>query len=151
MKRLFVLCMMLIMSCIPFLVNSETITITVNNKDYTLIIPDNPKDLRQAYIEISKSYIQTENDNTKLLAITDTLKADVKDLSGRIYDAIKIMDKKVMPEFWQTMLMLNLSYNLQNQIALGNILLGGLIFNKFYIGIEAGYPINVGIVVGWKF
>ena len=151
MKKLFVSLIIVILLFVSFLTYSETLNITVNNKEYTLIISDNYKDLRNAFINISKDYIDAEDNVTQLMGMTSDLKSIVADLTKKVDDAIVLLDKKVEVPFWQTMLLLNMSYDLQNQIIIGSIQFEGIIFDRLIIGIQASYPISIGAEIGWKF
>ena len=151
MKKLFVSLIIVILLFVSFLTYSETLNITVNNKDHSLIVPDKYADLRTAYIDMAKSYIGSNDDVTKLIGMTDELKLIINDLTKKIDDAIVLLDKKVAVPFWQTMLLLNMSYDLQNQIIIGSIQFEGIIFDRLIIGIQASYPISIGAEIGWKF
>lgn len=130
---------------------SETLDVTVDNKTYTLTIPDNYLDIRSAYIDISKIYIQAENDNTDFIQITEELKTIIADLTKKVDDSIVLLEKKIEIPLFQSMILFNIGYDFYNQIICGDMQYQVLIYDKMIVGIKTGYPFNLAFIAGWKF
>jgi hypothetical protein len=141
---------------------SEVVTIDVNTDQHQIkvIVPDNYKDLKDAYLKMTKNYVESEYDltniirnNDSLIQAVDKLKLDINDLLSLNKESIILLKEKVKKPFWESIIFISSAYyinSLTNNIDV-SIGYGGLLLGRAFLGLSIGYPLNSRIEIGFKF
>ncbi len=147
----------ILISLFSILLYSETIKISTSRGEKTLIIPDTYTELKIAYIDMAKLYVEERYDHDKtlkqldnLLEVVDTLYLSMDKLSKINNNLSNIAIKLTNKKLFQLSIMGGIDYNFLNSIPYPAIGLS-IYFNEIItIGLLYKIPINIEILLSWR-
>lgn len=149
----------LLLLCLPFSAFAETYDIeTPDGTTVKLDIPSSYSALRRAYIEVSKLYIGERHDLEIALELIEDQEVIIEDLEEQIEELIDVQDKllaeneslrnqQITPI--QQIVSIDSAMKFDRTfIGSGNF--GFMFFESFFVTLKVGYPLSLGLQLGYS-
>lgn len=151
----------LVLFCTVF-ADAETVDLTIDGETYEIDVPDNVEDLKTVYLRAMEAYIGEYNDLEDLKiafdefqdTTDDTLKAK-DDLIAAQKKTIALKDIRIAQleaDKLDVFSFIPSGYYSFSESGHGfGVGAGVLLFDRFFAQVQAGYPWEARLSLGWKF